>query len=193
MKKTELAIFDMDGLIFDSESAFMYELKEAMLKRGYNLTKDIYVQTMGLSGSILKEKMKSIYGLDYPFEEISSEARMGVTLRAERGDIQIKKGILHLLELLKKNGIKCVVASSSKTEYVRRYINIAGLGEFFCHITGGDCVKKSKPEPDIFILSCQKADVGCEKAVVFEDSENGLKAAFAAGIKVICIPDIASK
>ena len=191
MLHTKLAIFDMDGLIFDSERVFMNELGKVMLNYGYKLTKDIYIQTLGLTGKNLEAKMKDNYGLDYPFAEISSEARRRVTSLFENGEVSVKYGIPELLAFLKKCAIPCVIAASTKTMYIKKYISIAGIEGFFSDVIGGEMAERSKPYPDIFVLACNRNDIVPEEALVFEDSENGVKAALSAGIKVICIPDLA--
>lgn len=185
--KLQKAIFDMDGLIFDSERLFMDYLGNSMAEKGYTLTWDIYVQSLGLDRKTVEKYMKSVYGEDYPFDEMSKKARETMKAASMSG-LPVKKGITKLLEYLKKNNVECVVASSSETKFVKMYLEGAGLSGYFTELTGGEKVKKSKPEPEIFL----KALGGTEKnrAVIFEDSENGVKAAINAGIAVICIPDM---
>jgi len=190
MENLQLVIFDMDGLIFDSERVFMEELKKVMADFGYRLTKDIYLKTIGLNGSVLKETMLKQYGADYPFELISKKARENVNEIADSGKLPVKKGIYELLLHISKRKIMCCVASSSPKESVERYLKKYGLFDFFCGITGGKDVEKSKPEPDIFLAACRKLNVKPECALVIEDSQNGLIAAQRAGIRVVCIPDM---
>jgi beta-phosphoglucomutase-like phosphatase (HAD superfamily) len=100
------------------------------------------------------------------------------------------KGIPELLEFFKGNGTICCVASSTVTPMVEKYLNIAGIRDYFKHIIGGDQVKNSKPNPEIFLKALGKTPFNKDEAVIFEDSENGIRAAHAAGIPVICIPDL---
>ena len=183
-------IFDMDGLIFDTERVFMEQLAVAMEERGYKLTRDIYTQTLGLGGSKLKEVMYGYYGNDYPFEECGHIAQERLTMIAGTVGISVKPQICELLKVLKSEGIPCAVASSTKSEYVKIYLENAGLDAYFNVIIGGEMVKRSKPEPDIFLLACEKLNVVSEEAVVLEDSDNGVAAAYAAGIPVVCVPDL---
>ena len=192
MEVTGLVIFDMDGVIFDSERACMEELRKVMREHGYVLTDDIYISTIGLTGEALKNKMQSFYGQDYPFKEISSKARQRVSLLAEEGKIEVKKGIPQLLEFLRQKGKLCSVASSTKSCYVDAYLRAAGIREYFKTITGGEEVENSKPAPDIFIRACRKENILPHEAIVIEDSPNGVRAALSAGIRVICIPDLAA-
>lgn len=104
--------------------------------------------------------------------------------------LSVKPQIRELLQELKAGNIKCGVASSTKTELVEKYLKQAELNGFFDVVIGGDKVKVSKPEPDIFIYACERLNVSPMKALVLEDSENGIRAARTAGIPVICIPDL---
>ena len=190
MNNFELAVFDMDGLIFDTERAFMNELKCVMASYGYELTKDIYVSTIGLTGAPLLNKMLSYYGNNYPFKEISKKARNRVSCLANNGKIAVKKGIEELLKFLSDSNIICAVASSTKSDYVDSYLKAANIRKYFKSITGGEEVEHSKPEPDIFLRACYKENISPKNAVVFEDSPNGIRAAVKAGIPVFCIPDL---
>ena len=186
-KMLKKAIFDMDGLIFDTERLFMKELSAAMAQEGYTLTEDIYTQTIGLASDEVNKKMCGIYGNDYPFEKMSARARSQMEKNA-LGGLPVKDGIRELLGTLRAKGIECCVASSTEAEFVKKYINAAGLGEYFGEIIGGDMAPRSKPAPDIFIKALGSTPPN--EAVVFEDSENGVRAGISAGIPVICIPDM---
>lgn len=188
--KMQLAIFDMDGLIFDSERMFMKKLDKSMSERGYTLTLEIYLSMLGANDSACMEAMKKHYGQDYPYREISDAARAEFNHDARKNGIPVKTGIPELLKFCKENEIKCAVASSTAAEYVKEYLKISGLDEYFDVIIGGDMVSRSKPAPDIFLKACETAGINPSEAVVFEDSENGIKAAVNGGIPVIWIPDM---
>ena len=162
-------------------------LGRAMAEKGYELTRNIYVESLGLDKKTASEYMRSVYGADYPFDEMSGKARDAMKAAALAG-LPVKKGIAELLEYLREHDVECVVASSSETEFVKMYIDGAGLSGYFTELTGGETVKKSKPEPEIFLKALGAAQKS--GAIIFEDSENGVKAAVNAGIRVICIPDM---
>ena len=181
------AIFDMDGLIFDSERLFMNCLKVEMAKHGYLLTEAIYVNTLGLAKSDCEIYMKSVYGQDYPFEEISTIARNKMVSIA-RTELPVKEGIRELLQHFTNHNVECVVASSTETKYIHIYMENAGLLQYFSKLIGGETVIRSKPEPDIFLKALGNTEK--ENAVILEDSENGIIAASRAEIRAICIPDM---
>lgn len=181
-------IFDMDGLIFDSERLFMQALGKVMAEYGYTLTEENYIKMLGLTKEALSGMVKALYGADYPHDEISSKARSCMDKIARTNGLPVKKGIKELLAYLKKNNISCSVASSTQRKYVELYLETAGLSEFFSDIIGGDMVEKSKPNPDIFLAAL--GNISPKNALVLEDSKNGILAAYRAGIPVICIPDM---
>ena len=102
----------------------------------------------------------------------------------------MKKGARELLEMLYREGIPAVLASSTKTETVIRELIAADLFGYFKSIIGGDMVTKSKPEPDIFLLAAKRAGFAPEECIIIEDSFNGIRAARAAGGYVIMVPDL---
>ncbi len=181
------AIFDMDGLIFNSERLFMDCLIAEASKFGYLITEEIYVNTLGLAKPECKKYMQSVFGDEYPFDEISNSARKKIVDLAKNG-LPVKDGIRELLDFLCTNNIECVVASSSETKYIRIYLDNSGLSKYFSQIIGGETVENSKPSPDIFLKAL--GNTSKDNAVIFEDSENGILAAHRAEIRVICIPDM---
>lgn len=184
----EKIIFDMDGLIFDSERVFMRELRAVAKNYGYDITEEKYVQTLGLTGDTLLKKKTEQYGTDYPHYELSRQARDRVDAIALSGGLPVQPGIKELLIFLNDSGIPCAVASSTHTGYVEKYLEASGLRGYFDTVIGGDMAERSKPEPDIFLIAAGSTPP--DKALVLEDSTNGIIAASRAGIPVICIPDM---
>lgn len=183
-------LFDMDGLLFDTEQLFMEQLAVVMAEYGYRLTKEVYEQSLGLGGTALRNLMCGIYGEDYPFLETGQESRRRVSVIAETVGLRIKPQIPQLLQWLQKNQKICAVASSTSSEFVNKYLVQAELRNYFSNIIGGEMVQHSKPEPEIFLLASEECGVNPEDTVVLEDSENGIRAAYAAGMSTLCIPDL---
>ncbi len=183
-------LFDMDGLIFDSERLFMEQHAVVMKDWGYTLTREIYCETLGVGGQKLVSIMQSHYGADYPFYEISSETVKRVQMVSETVGIGVKPEIPEVLKYIKEKGIACAVASTTRSDMVRMNLDKAGFLSYFQEIIGGEMVERSKPEPDIFLLACDKLGQAPKDCVVLEDSENGVRAAQKAGCKIICVPDL---
>ena len=185
-----LAIFDMDGLIFDTERLFMTTKDGVMKEYGYTQQKDDYIHTLGTCGQQLLDILHRLYGDDYPAEEISQKCRTLVTEKIHRDGPPVKPGIPELLAWFATNNIPCCVASSTKHDIVVEYLRLAKLDKYFAFVIGGDQVQRSKPNPDIFLAACQQAGIKPEHSLVLEDSENGILAASNANISVVCIPDL---
>ena len=145
MNTPKLAIFDMDGLIFDSERLFMGFLQKAAADLGYEITPEKYALTLGVGGDTLAARVREIDGADYPHREVSRRARLAMNDWTEHHTIPVKEGIPELLEFFTARQIPCCVASSTPTDHVNRYLEQAGLARYFSRITGGDQVSHSKP------------------------------------------------
>lgn len=182
-------LFDMDGLIFDTERCFMEQLSVVMSEYGYRLTKEIYCETLGLSGDVLRETMTGHYG-DYPFHEVGRKARDRVGVIAETVGLSVKPEIRKILARLAGEGVPCAVASGSRSDVVERYLETAGLRQYFGAVAGAEKVSRSKPAPDIFELAAELLQVNCADCVVLEDSENGVLAGREAGCTTVCVPDL---
>lgn len=183
-------LFDMDGLLFDSEQLFMEQLAAVMADYGYHLTREIYVHTLGMGGEPLRNYMQDIYGKDYPFEECGREAGRRVLQIAEHVGLRVKPQIVEALEMLCGHQKQCAVASSTSFDQVKKYLESADMIQYFSVIIGGDMVSASKPDPEIFLTAASRCGAKPEETVVLEDSENGIRAAHAAGMGTICVPDL---
>ena len=161
-----------------------------MAQRGYRLSREVYCRSLGLTGKALEKLMLTEYGADYPFAELGRKAREHVDAIAATVGLELKPDIVTLLQWIRRQGLKAAVASSTRSDIVERYLEGAGIRDYFSGIVGGEMVEKSKPEPDIFLKAAQLCGLKPEQAVVLEDSENGIRAAVAAGIPVICVPDL---
>ena len=150
-------IFDMDGLIFDTERLFMEQLAVVMAERGYRLSREVYCKSLGLTGKSLEKLMLTEYGMDYPFAQLGRIAREHVDAIAATVGLELKPDIVTLLQWIRRQGLKAAVASSTRSDIVERYLEGAGIRKYFSVIVGGEMVERSKPEPDIFLKAAEKA------------------------------------
>lgn len=190
MQLPRLAVFDMDGLLFDSERLLMEENRKVMESYGYVQTFSDYSKTIGMAGESYFVTLYSIYGPDYPADEIAPRSAENCVARMMREGVPVKEGIPELLQFFKDRGILCCVATSTKRRSALPMLEQSGLLPYFSYVVTSEEVEHSKPEPDIFLLACERNGTSPQDAMVFEDSQNGVLAAFRAGIPVICIPDM---
>ena len=190
MKEFDAVIFDMDGVIFDSERATMDCWIELAEKYSIPDIKTPYYKCIGVNAAKTREIMINTYGKDFPYDRYAKEASLMYHDRYDGGRLPVKKGVRLILEFLKKQDKKIALASSSKKETVISQLRDADILRFFDEIVTGDMVEKSKPEPDIFLKACEKTGVLPEKAYAIEDSFNGIRAAYSGKLKPIMVPDI---
>ena len=183
-------IFDMDGLMIDSERV-TFECYQEILK-GMNLTMDeeFYKTLLGKPLKGIYQRFYDVYGNDFPIEDVIKDVHALMAKRFETEGVPIKTGLKSLLEYLKENNYKTIVATSSNRDRVDTILSQAQITDYFDDSICGDEVTKGKPNPEVFLKSCQKLDVNVDEAIVLEDSEAGIQASYDAGIKVICIPDM---
>lgn len=186
----QLMIFDMDGLIFDTERLFMAQKAIVMARYGYTQKKSDYVSTLGTSGSALNRRLHRIYGPDYPADRISAETRERVAKAVVQDGPPVKPGIPKLLRWLQNHHIPCCVATATPRKHALFYLEQSGLLPYFDFVVAGNQITHAKPDPEIFLACCTRKNVSPEAAMVLEDSENGILAATRAGIPVVGIPDL---
>ena len=189
-KLPKLAIFDMDGLLFDTEKVFMNSKAAVHKKYGYSFKLEDYVQTIGLFGVNRHAKLCQQYGDDYPADKIFKETRALSDEYIAANRPGVKPGIEELLIFFNNHGTRCCVASSTPRKSVEHTVKMGELSQYFEFMICGDEITRSKPDPEMFLKACEKAGAAPEEAIVFEDSANGLLAAFAGGIPAVCIPDM---
>ena len=183
-------IFDMDGLMIDSERV-TFECYQEILK-GMNLTMDeeFYKTLLGKPLKGIYQRFYDVYGNDFPIEDVIKDVHALMAQRFETEGVPVKTGLKSLLEYLKTNNYKTIVATSSNRDRVDTILAQAQITDYFDDSICGDEVTKGKPNPEVFLKSCQKLGVSVDEAIVLEDSEAGIQASYDAGIKVICIPDM---
>ncbi|MBQ8063753.1 MAG: HAD family phosphatase [Clostridia bacterium] len=190
MQLPKLAVFDMDGLLFDSERVLMEENAKVMAEHGYTQEFSDYVRTIGTAGDTFFNTLYEIYGDDYPAAEVAGESSRRCVERLLTEGVPVKEGIPELLDFFRERGVPCCVATSTKRPSAEAMLEKAGVRDAFSYVVTSDDVSRSKPDPEIFLLACEKNGTSPTEACVFEDSQNGVLAAYRAGIPVICIPDL---
>lgn len=183
-------IFDMDGVIFDSEQAVIEAWKETAGQYGVPDIEYYCIQCLGMNASEAKKRFTEIYGEKYDYDRLRDEKTQKVIKMFEDGKVRLKPGITELLVFLKAHNFKTAVASSTREAAVRRELTSADLIQYFDEIVTGDMVEKSKPDPEIFTKACEKLNVRPDQSIGIEDSFNGVRSSSSAGLYTIMVPDM---
>ena len=185
----ELVIFDMDGLMFDTEPLGAVCFASAAKQFGYIIEVEFRYKLIGINANDHYALMKSKFGQDCPAKEIHELSKKLRSDYLYKHGIVIKPGLFELITYLKNKGIKIAVASSSAYSKINEYLALAGLKNIFDLIVGGDDLEHGKPDPEIFLKVLKYFKIAADHALVLEDSTNGILAANAANIPVVCVPD----
>ena len=188
MKKA--VIFDMDGLMIDSERVTFECYQERLKDMNLTMDEEFYKTLLGKPIKGIYQRFYDVYGNDFPIQNVIQDVHQLMAERFETEGVPVKKGLVELLHYLKDNNYKTIVATSSNRDRVDKILAQAKITEFFDDSICGDEVTKGKPNPEVFLKSCQKLGVNVDEAIVLEDSEAGIQASYDANIKVICIPDM---
>lgn len=180
------AIFDMDGLLIDSERAIMRAWIDVTNAAGMPLTEADYLPLVGSSRQHCYEFLRNLLGTHEAFVSAMGE----VQTRLCNAAFPLKEGARDLLDDLRQRGIPCAVASSSELSEVRRRLAVAGIIDYFTVLAGGDEVSHGKPDPAVYLLAAQRLNYPPQLCLAFEDSLNGIRAACAAQMRVVVIPDL---
>ena len=182
-------IFDMDGLMLDTERITIPLWDEAGKKFGYRIPFDTVLNMVGISSQAARDVLFREYGDDFPYDKIRDEFKL-LCKRAYENGIPHKKGLVFLLDHLTAAKIPFGVATSTRRESAMENLAKAGILERFAAITGGDEVTNGKPAPDIFLLAAKKLGALPSACAGFEDSPAGLRGLHAAGIRSVFIRDL---
>ncbi|MCH4192068.1 MAG: HAD family phosphatase [Butyrivibrio sp.] len=188
--KTDAVVFDMDGILFDSERMVVECWKEIADRHGMQNVEKVCRSCTGLNEAAGRAKFLEYYGKDLPYMEYRKEMSALFHGRYDGGRLPLKKGVHELMRFLKENGVRISLASSTRSEVVHQELTDAGLISYFDAVICGDMIEKSKPAPDIFLKACSQLQVKPQAAYGIEDSYNGIRALHAAGMHPVMVPDL---
>ena len=180
----------MDGLILDTESIALSTFIQACREHAFEPDLGVFYKCIGVDGAATRRIMSEGYGKAFPIESVFELWRKKMDMETKEKPIPLKAGALSLLKYLQKEQTRMALVTSTRTETAQRELTNAGLADFFGLILGGDQVSKGKPNPEIYLTACDKIHEEPVKCLALEDSDNGVRAAFHAGLKVIQVPDL---
>jgi HAD superfamily hydrolase (TIGR01509 family) len=186
----EAVIFDMDGLMLDTEAPALRAWESAARGLGREFDLTLCRQMIGRSFVDCVALIRARHGSDYPVDALTSAWAADYDAIVAAEGISRKPGLDDILDLLDERGIATAVATSTRRERARAKLDRVGLLHRFAALVGGDEVARGKPAPDIFLAAAERLGVAARDCIVLEDSEPGIIAAAAAGMTPVMVPDL---
>ena len=183
-------IFDMDGLMFDTEAVHVKAWNYAGERMGLGRAGEMVLKTMGTNAAVTRAIWEAEYGPRFDEDALRKYAGEFLTEYYRENGIPVKKGLYRLLPRLKEMGCRLAVASSTGRADVTAHLKETSVYEYFDAVICGDMVERSKPEPDIYRKACGALGAAPGDCFALEDSRNGLLSAHRAGCRTLMVPDL---
>lgn len=183
-------IFDMDGLMFDTERLTSEATEKAGEKFGCRDIMELFPHVMGVNAKTCRNMYLAKYGPEFPYEEFQACRQSLIDGRIRKDGVPVKAGLSELLAYLRREKYAAAVATSTSRLHALEYIRSAGVEPFFDRIVCGDMIERSKPAPDIYLRAAEELKTGPRFCMALEDSPNGLRSARAAGMAAVMVPDL---
>ncbi|MDD9177314.1 HAD family phosphatase [Aliivibrio finisterrensis] len=186
----QAAIFDMDGLLLDTERVCMGIFKEACEAQNVPFIEELYLSIIGCNAKRIEQLFREGYGPSVDYPALNQEWRVRYTAVVKHQAIPVKEGVIELLEWLKANKIPMAVATSTQHDIAIKKLELAGIDGYFDVLATGCEVEHGKPHPEIYFLAAERLGIVADACLAFEDSNNGTLAAVAANMITYQIPDL---
>lgn len=181
-------IFDMDGVLFDTERISAQITSEIALEHGFQVSPSFLQSLCSADYETVKALFQNEFGDALSLDAFSAEHEVRFAAEIER-ELPEKPGVREVLTAARELGLKCAIASSTRYERVVSNLKRAGIDGYFDVMFGGDRVKHSKPHPEIYESAAAALGLAPSACFAVEDSRNGVKSATGAGCKTIMVPD----
>ena len=184
-------LFDMDGTVFDTEGIYRRAWIQAAKDVGFDIDMNRFFELVcGLNMTDMTSLVRRVYGEDAPFDEVRARRRVYIEESLQTEGLNFKPGAPEVLYTLKEQGIPIALVTSSGRPLVDRYLKTSGIEGVFDVIMTGETVERGKPDPEIFLTAAQKLGIAPECCMVVEDSPNGIRAGYDAGMLTVMVPDL---
>ena len=190
MSGARAVLFDMDGVIFDSERAQRACWQAVADRTGLGDMTEVYRDCVGVTVAAAGEILARAYGPDFDWHDFRRQSTALYLERYGESGLPLKPGVREILTALRAQGVPLALATSTQGELARRFLRLAGVLDFFDEIVTGDQIRRSKPDPEIFLTACARLGAEPRESWVVEDSYNGVRAARAGGFHTLMVPDL---
>lgn len=185
----DAVIFDMDGTLLDTEAVFKAIVYEVCTEMGFAMTDHVHGRMVGSSHEATAALLAEAFGTTFPYEMFDEKCRASMHSRMA-GAVPVKTGAVELISALRDLGVPLAVATSSRSHHALSHLEAAGVIGFFDTIVTRDDVTNPKPHPEPYLTAADRLRVDPRACLAFEDSHAGVRAAHAAGMRTIMVPDL---
>lgn len=189
-RKISGVLFDMDGIVLDTEKLYTRFWCEAAIALGYPMTQEQAMGMRSLNREAGQARLESYFGSGVSLAELRDKRIKLMDAYVQEHGVEAKPGIFELLAFLKECGIPTAITTSSPMDRVYRYLDPLGLTAQFDRLCSGHDVPHGKPEPDIYLYGARSIAVAPEECLAIEDSHSGILSAYRAGCAAIMVPDL---
>jgi HAD superfamily hydrolase (TIGR01509 family) len=183
-------LFDMDGLMIDTEKLLVRFWCESARSFGFPMTKEHVLGIRSLSRKYAEPRLKSIFGEDFDFPAVRAHRIEIMNAYIDEHGIEVKPGLTELLGAIAERGLRCAVCTATDRARTERYLKSIGVYDCFNAFVCGDMIKNGKPEPDIYIEGAAALGLAPAECLALEDSPNGIESAWRAGCMPVMVPDL---
>lgn len=183
-------LFDMDGLIIDTEKHYQKAWIQAAKELGFNMTVKEQLYLRSCTKKYAEPIMQKFFGPDFDYDKVRNRRKEIMDEDLKKFGIEKKPYVDEILDFLKEEGIKRALVTATHETKAREYLKEIELEEKFDKVICADMVENGKPDPDIYLFACEKIGEKPSDCLALEDSPNGVRSAYSAGVDVIMVPDL---
>ncbi|MCM1298676.1 MAG: HAD family phosphatase [Firmicutes bacterium] len=188
--KIEAVIFDMDGVILDTETLLAKYWCQAANEFGFPMEYEHALELRSLAGEYAAPLLKKYFGDRIDYTAVRNRRKELMNTDIEKNGLKMKKGVKEILDYLDGTDLKRAIATATDSQRAEQYLKMIGIYERFPVICCGPAAKHGKPAPDIYLMAAEQLGAKPERCIAVEDSPNGIRSAYGAGMMPVMIPDL---
>lgn len=188
--KVKAILFDLDGVLLDTEKIYNKYWKQAASELGFDLADEIFLQLRSCDSSIARRIVDTAADVDGAYDRIRARRKELMKDSAWTDGIEIKDGVIGFLSAIMHLPVRKAIVTSSSLEKKLELLTRLGIADYFDEIISVKEVPRGKPFPEVYLFACEKLGLKPEECLAIEDSPNGIRSAYGAGVRVVMVPDL---